>query len=94
MKGKISMFQFSRLYKVPEFSKLGSYFKADLEIVFKQLLVKYDLQHNALDLYAFFDAIEILTTKIYKNQSEDTTYGDNIYSFLEATTTFFEEFLI
>lgn len=38
MRGRISMFQFSRLYKVPEFGKLGSYFKADLEIVFKQLV--------------------------------------------------------
>jgi len=31
------MFQFSRLYKVPEFGKVGSFFKADLEIVFKNL---------------------------------------------------------
>ena len=36
-KDKISLFQFSRLYKVPEYGKAGSYFKADIEIVFKNL---------------------------------------------------------
>lgn len=92
MKGKISMFQFSRLYKVPEFGKLGSYFKADLEIVFKQLLIKHDLQHNSLDLYSFFEAIEILTSKIYK-KDEDTTFGDNLTQFLDAAVPFFEDFL-
>ena len=77
---------------MPEFSKLGSYFKADLEIVFKQLLLKYDLQHNCIDLYGFFEAIETLTQKIYK-PSEETTFGDNITTFLDVTTTYFEELI-
>lgn len=37
MKDKLSMFQFMRLAKVPEFSHCGSYLKADLEIIFKNL---------------------------------------------------------
>lgn len=77
---------------MPEFSKLGSYFKADLEIVFKQLLVKYDLQHNCIDLYSFFEAIEILTQKIYKT-NEETSFGDNITTFLDATLTYFEDLI-
>lgn len=37
LKGRLSLFQFSRFHKVPEFSKVGSYFKADLEIAFKNM---------------------------------------------------------
>ncbi len=59
MKDKLSMFQFARLYKVPEFGKLGSYLKADIELGFKNLQKKYDQTY--LDIYAFFEAIEILS---------------------------------
>lgn len=61
---KVSQFQFSRFHKVPEFGKTGSYFKADLELVFKNLQKKYE--SVCLDLYAFFDACELLAQKIYK----------------------------
>jgi hypothetical protein len=44
---------------VPEYSKAGSYFKADIEIVFKNLQRKHDCTH--LDIYAFFEAIEVLS---------------------------------
>jgi len=37
MEHRLSLFQFSRLNKVPDFGKQGSFFKADLEIVFKNL---------------------------------------------------------
>ena len=56
---RITQFQFMRLYKIPDFSKVGSYFKADLEIVFKKLQAKHDC--TALDIYGFFDSIEILS---------------------------------
>ena len=42
MAGRITMFQFQRFYKVPFIGKVGSYFKADLEIVFKSMQRKYD----------------------------------------------------
>jgi len=58
-KGKISLFQFSRFHKVPEFGKAGSYFKADLEIVFKNLQRKHDC--NYIDIYGLFEAIEVLS---------------------------------
>ena len=58
----------------------------------KQLLLKHDLQHNCLDLYSFFEAIEMLSQKIYKNQ-EDSVFGDNICQFLDAAVPFFEDFL-
>jgi len=74
-KDKVSLFQFSRFYKVPEFGKIGSFFKADLEMVFKNLQRKYDSTY--LDIYAFFEAIEILSGKVYKTD-EETTVGDNI----------------
>jgi hypothetical protein len=50
---------------VPEFCSVGSFFKADIEIVFKNLQRKYDL--ICLDLYSFFESIEILCQKVYKN---------------------------
>mgnify|MGYP001282011829 FL=1 len=59
MKGKISLFQFSRFHKVPEFNKIGNYFKADIEIVFKNLQRKHDC--NCIDIYGFFEAIEVLS---------------------------------
>jgi hypothetical protein len=89
-KNKISNFQFSRLTKVPSFSKLGSYFKADLEMVFKSLQKKYEVQF--LDIYGFFDAIEILSAKIYKDQ-EEMSYLDKVSAFIGETTEFFEELI-
>ena len=56
------------MYKVPAFSKIGSYFKADIEIVFKNLQRKHDC--NFLDLYAFFEAVETLSQKIYKDEEK------------------------
>ena len=50
---------------MPEFGKVGSYFKADIEIVFKNLQRKYD--SNYLDIYGFFEAVEKLTQKMYKD---------------------------
>ena len=44
---------------MPEFGKVGSYFKADLEIVFKNLQRKHDC--NYLDIYGLFEAIEVLS---------------------------------
>ena len=88
MKGKISLFQFSRFHKVPEFGKVGSYFKADIEIVFKNLQRKYD--SNYIDIYGFFEAIEVLSQKVYKD--EDRSYGENIAEFIEKSLIFFEEF--
>ena len=77
---------------MPEFGKTGgSYFKADLELVFKNLQKKYECV--CLDIYAFFDACEILAQKIYKEQvNEDgqSLYGENVETFLDTSIEFFE----
>jgi hypothetical protein len=75
---------------VPEFGKLGSYFKADLEIVFKNLQRKFDCTY--IDIYAFFEAVEVLAQKVYKDQ-EDNSFKDNIEAFLDAGVEYFTEFL-
>lgn len=75
---------------MPEFGKVGSFFKADLEITFKNLQKKYDT--NFIDLYAFFEAIEVLSQKLYKDQ-EDLSYGDKVGLFLEAGLNFFTDFV-
>ena len=74
---------------MPEFGKVGSYFKADLEIVFKNLQRKHDC--NYLDIYALFEAIEVLSQKVYKD--EDRSYGENIAEFIEKSLAFFEDFV-
>ena len=88
LKGRLSLFQFSRFYKVPEFNKVGSYFKADLEIAFKNMQRKYD--SPAIDIYSFFETVEILAQKIYK-EYEESTYGEKIEWFLDAAVEYFEE---
>ena len=88
LRGRLSLFQFSRFHKVPEFSKVGSYFKADLEIAFKNMQRKYD--SPSLDIYSFFETVETLAQKIYKDY-EDSTYGERIEWFLDASLEYFEE---
>jgi hypothetical protein len=39
--------------------------KADYDIVYKNVLRRYET--NSMDLYCFFDAVEILANKAYKN---------------------------
>ena len=56
MLGRISQFQFMKLAKVPEFTKSGTYFKAELELLYKKLCYKNDC--TSLDIYCFFEAIE------------------------------------
>jgi type III secretory pathway component EscR len=45
-----------------------------------------------LDIYGFFEAIEILSQKVYKDE-EDSTYKDNIEKFIDAGIDFFTKFL-
>ena len=47
---------------------------------------KYDTA--ALDLHAFFDAIEQLSQKIYKDEED---FESSLDLFLDAAITFFEE---
>ena len=54
----ISLFQFSRLSRVPQFSKVNQFFKADLDICFKNAQRKHDTP--ALDIHAFFEVVESL----------------------------------
>jgi hypothetical protein len=77
-------FQFSKFSRVPAFAKVGQSFKADLEIVFKNMQRKYDCQ--SLDLYSFFNAIEHLVPKIYKSD----TFIDGLQQFLDNAIEFFE----
>ena len=47
-----------------------------------------------MDIYGFFDAIEILSQKIYKDETQpDKPLHDSIDSFITASTEFFEDFL-
>ena len=82
----VSNFQFSRLSRVPDFAKVNQFFKADLDICFKNMARKHDTQ--ALDLHAFFDAIEQLSQKIYKDEEDIETSLDY---FLDAAVAYFEE---
>jgi len=45
---RVTAYQFSRLARVPGFAKVNQFFKADLEISFKNIQRKYDVQ--SLDL--------------------------------------------
>jgi hypothetical protein len=56
-----------RLAKVTEFTKAeGTYFKADLEIIFKNLVKNHDSM-SSIDIYDFFTAVEKLSIKMYKD---------------------------
>lgn len=89
---RITQFQFLRITKVPEFAKEGSYFKADLEILYKAMLKKYDT--TAIDIYAFFEAMEKICVKLYKDTGEgEMTHAEKIKAFLDSSIPFFEEFV-
>ena len=81
----ITLFQFSRLARVPEFLKINQFLKADLDICFKNMQRKYDSQ--TLDIHAFFDAIEILSKKIWKEESFDCALS----YFLDAALPYYEQ---
>lgn len=83
---QVTLFQFSRLARVPEFARVNQFFKADLDICFKNMQRKYDCQ--GLDLHAFFDAIESLSKKIYKDED---VFEDCLAQFLDAALPFFDE---
>jgi len=63
----INSMQFSRFSRVPELAKVGQFFKADLDIVFKNMQRKYDSQ--TLDIHGFFNAVEILVPKVFKTDT-------------------------
>ena len=65
----VTGYQFGRLSRVPGFTKVSAAFKPDVEICFKNMHRKYDCQ--SLDIHAFFDAIEILSQKIFKQVNEE-----------------------
>jgi len=44
-----------------------------------------------IDIYAFFEAVEILAQKVYKDQESE--YGENINQFLDAAIEFFSDFV-
>ena len=65
---RVTSYQFSRLARVPGFGKANQFFKADLEISFKNMTRKYEC--TSLDIFAFFEAIEHLSQKIFKPNFE------------------------
>ena len=69
-----------------DFARANQFFKADLDICYKNMQRKYDCP--ALDLNAFFDAIEQLSQKIYKDADE---LVDCLNAFLDAAIPFFED---
>jgi hypothetical protein len=86
----VTAYQFGRLARVPGFSKVSSAFKPDVEICFKNMQRKYDCQ--SLDIHAFFDAIEVLSQKIYKNYSEEGVLevSECLEMFLAEALPFFQ----
>jgi len=82
----VTLFQFSRLARVPEFTRMNQFFKADLEICFKNMQRKHDCQ--ALSLDGFFDAVEYLSKKVYKDEED---FEECLTQFLDAAIPFFEE---
>ena len=79
---------------MPEFEKLGSYFKTELAQLFKHLQEKY--AYASLGIEAFFESVEVLVRKIYKdNVDEEGNFSleENLESFLDTTIEFFEEFV-
>ena len=70
---------------MPGFAKVSPFFKADLDICLKNMQRKYD--SPTLDLYAFFDAVEALSQKIYKEES----LLEAVKMFLEEAIPFFED---
>ena len=53
-------------------------------------MVKYDC--TALDIFGFFDSIEILSQKIYK-EYEDLDYCGKIEEYIDCAIEFFTEFV-
>jgi len=82
----VTLFQFSKLARVPEFARANQFFKADLDICFKNMQRKHDCA--ALDLHGFFDAIEYLSKKIYKDEEQ---FEPCLTQFLDAAVPFFED---
>ena len=70
---------------MPAFKKLGSFFKADLEIVFKNMQRKHEC--TSLEIYSFFEAIEILSQKLYKGED----LGSKVRMFLADTLPYFRD---
>ena len=70
---------------MPQLNRIGSFFKVDIELVFKTLQRKHD--QNYLDMFAFFEAIEILSQKVYKDGS---SLGEKVRMLLEDSLAYFE----
>ena len=81
----VTLFQFSKLARVPGFSKVNQFFKADLDICFKNAQRRHEMA--ALDIHAFFEAIENLAAKIYKDEEE---FADALELFLDNAIAHFE----
>ena len=64
-------------------------------MVFKMLQKKYDCV--ALDIYGFFEAIERIVEKLYKDQMHDeegnSLFGENLTEFLDISLEWFENFV-
>lgn len=82
----MSLFQFSKLARISEFTRANQFFKADLDICYKNMQRKYN--SASLDLDAFFDAIEYLSKKIFKDEE---VFETCLNQFLDAAIPFFEE---
>ena len=76
---------------MPEFQKLGSYFKTELDQIYKNLQKKHEC--SSLGIEGFFEAVEILVSKTYKDEVDEEGNADpgaNLEAFLEVTEPFFE----
>ena len=67
---------------------MGLAFKGDLDAYFKNFQRKHDMSH--MDIQSFFDAIEYLSKKYYKNEEEMSHY-DCVNEFLEMCLAYFDE---
>ena len=86
---QITLFLFQKLCKVPGFlSKIGSggIMKADYDILFKTVTKKYEVQ--TMDIYCFFEAVETLSQKIFKDAE---TLEQALEKFLELAIAEYEK---
>ena len=76
----ISLYQFQKLFK-PLTGKTNL-IKPDFDIVYKNILRKYEC--NVMDLYAFFDALEVLANKAFKDN-----FSENLEKLLDMTLDYY-----
>ena len=83
--------QFNRVGRITAFGKMNQFFKADLDICFKNMLKKYDCQF--LDIHAFFELLETVSIKIFRakpSDDDELSVSECLDQFLTEAIPFYE----